>query len=338
MNRKNNIRIFAIGLIFLAVGIAIGLIIGSLFASDSRAKLSTLRLSGYKWISPLLACDLVTDNKSVNVKLLSDAIEGKIAEEKSAGKINVASVYYRDLKSGEDLEVNKDEKYYPASLNKIPVMIAYFKAAESDPKILTQKIQVDPGMADTNSGQEILPKEVVQPGGTYTILEMIEKMIIYSDNNAFFLLNSHLKEGVLESTYKDLNISFPADMTAVPDFVSAKDFSYFFRVLRNSTYLTPDLSEKALGILSQTDFKEGLVSGVAEGIDVVHKFGLRTDFVNGDSAAGVEKRELHDCGYIYHKKNPYLLCVMTKSNDTLAQAEEAIKNISAAVYSVVESK
>ena len=45
--------------------------------------------------------------------------------------------------------------------------------------------------------------------------------------------------------------------------------------------------------------------------------------------------QLHDCGIIYHKSRPYLLCVMTYGKYFLKEVD-IIKEISAIVYQEVD--
>jgi hypothetical protein len=119
------------------------------------------------------------------------------------------------------------------------------------------------------------------------------------------------------------------------DYMTAKDFSYFLRVLYNSTYLKKDLSEKALELLNTVDFKDGLVAGVPNNITVAHKFGIKGDFANNDKNQ-VVNRELHDCGIVYHNQRPYLVCIMTKGNSSLQDSESVLKNISSMIYQAVD--
>jgi hypothetical protein len=97
----------------------------------------------------------------------------------------------------------------------------------------------------------------------------------------------------------------------------------------------PDLtSEQALGLLTTTDFTQGLVAGVSATTTVAHKFGEQTDT---DTNGQVIDRELHDCGIVYYPNNPYFLCVMTKGQDfsTLAKI---ISGISNSVFNYVSSQ
>jgi len=112
--------------------------------------------------------------------------------------------------------------------------------------------------------------------------------------------------------------------------MTPKEYSLFFRILRNGTYLTDELSEKALQILSQSDYNEGLEAGVPQGTAVSHKFGEHLLL----GANGQQTEEFHDCGIIYSSQTPYLLCIMTKGKN-YSDLEETIKKLSSLSYEEV---
>ncbi|KKR28075.1 MAG: Beta-lactamase class A-like protein [candidate division CPR2 bacterium GW2011_GWD2_39_7] len=265
----------------------------------------------------------------VTARNLENKIKQLVDKEVESGNVNTASVFFRDIKSGNQININPKEKFYPASLHKIPVMIAYFKLARTDPKILDKKIMVS-FEEDTNSVQGIKPKDYAKNGRTYSVQELIEKMIKHSDNNAAYALTYNIDQNLLDQTFKDLKIPYPT--SEVADYISASDFSYFFRVLYNATYLKRDLSERALNILSEVDYKEGLVAGVPKDVPVAHKYGLGGNIDRSNSVYN----ELHDCGIVYHPREPYFLCVMTKSISDTPIIESTIKSISSEVYKEVE--
>ena len=58
------------------------------------------------------------------------------------------------------------------------------------------------------------------------------------------------------------------------EYFTAKNYSKVFFALLNATYLNKENSEKALELLSNTDFTQGIVAGVPNNIKVAHKFGI----------------------------------------------------------------
>jgi beta-lactamase class A len=264
---------------------------------------------------------------------LQKDLEKMVAELTKSGALEKASIYFKDLKSGQWIDIGPQEKFYTASLGKIPIMIAYFRLAESDPAILQKKIYY-PGGNDLNQQQEIQPTAPVVAGTSYTTQELIEKMIWYSDNNAANLLTSNIDQGLLRSVYNDLEIPILDNVTTDNlDYMTTKNFSLFFRVLYNATYLSREYSEKALEVLTGTDFNKGILAGIPAGTTVSHKFGLTSVARNGL----INERELHECGIVYHSRHPYFVCVMTRSSSSLPVIEQSLKNISEEIFRTVDS-
>jgi beta-lactamase class A len=251
----------------------------------------------------------------------------KLKREKKASEI---AAYYRDLNNGVWIGFNEDAKFVPASLLKLPLMMAYFKAAESDPEIMTRKYALD-AAADIHSfpGQNFPPEQIIRPGDFYPVRDLIQYMIRDSDNEAMYLLFEGLEKDKLNKVYDDLSVPIPTgdESSAV---ITVRDYARFFRILFNASYLTRQSSEEALGLLTQARFADGLRAGVPERIKIAHKFGER-QLENNTS------EQLHDCGIVYYPKHPYLLCVMTQGSDTKTLAP-VIANISKFVYEQVDAK
>jgi hypothetical protein len=160
-------------------------------------------------------------------------------------------------------------------------------------------------------------------------------MIKYSDNNAAELLINHLnmtnQDGTFDTLFKDMGIN---QIDLGNDFISIRAYALFFRILYNSTYLSRDMSEKALALLSQTDFSKGIEGGVPNNIEVSQKFG---EFTQESTSGTLVKRELHNCGIVYYPGHPYLLCIMTKGKD-FAPLEGVLSEISRKVFIFMEQK
>jgi len=218
----------------------------------------------------------------------------------------------------------------------LPLMIAYLKREETSHGTLHASLQyVD--ARDSNTIEHYKPETRKLVEGTfYTIDELIRAMIEGSDNNAAILLSSYLNQNSLQDIFSDigLKVTFPDNGDSTKDFISAKTYAYIFRVLYNSTYLSREMSEKALQYLSQADFPEGIVGGVPKGIITAQKFGERTIL---SPKGAVVDHELHNCGIVYYPKHPYLLCIMTKGAD-FDLLSGAIRSISKLIYSEVDKK
>jgi hypothetical protein len=155
-------------------------------------------------------------------------------------------------------------------------------------------------------------------------------MIRGSDNTATILLQNAMSSSTLKDTYSDLNIPTPPTDPGA-EYISVKNYAYFFRILYNGTYLDREYSERAMQHLTDVDFVRGIRAGVPVTVTVAQKFGERT-VLNSDGS--VNRHELHDCGIVYKKGANYLLCIMSKGND-FDQMAKNIADLSALVYNAV---
>lgn len=260
---------------------------------------------------------------------LKDDLKSIIDAKVNANEITTVAVYYRDLNTGRWFGINQDETFVPASLFKVPLMITYLKMAEKDNGLLS-KVIVDNLTDDQNKNETIKPLKSAISGRTYTVDQLLHYMIEGSDNNATVILFKYVDKEVLKQVFSDLDIAVPNTINS--DFISVHNYSFLFRVLYNASYLSHDMSEKGLEMLSKIDFEDGLRKNIPINITVADKFGEY--YLIGGNV--VNEHQLHDCGIVYHPKHPYILCIMTKGN-SLDTLEKTIQGISRVVYSSVNS-
>lgn len=328
-NKKKTVYFYAL---FLLGGILLGLILGkyaNYYKNEKLIQSQPIREASqsFKLINPLLACELSEKLELKEIRPLSDKIKNL---EKISRKdlIEEASVYVRDLKTGRWAEVNTDLKFSPASLMKIPLMIAVLKYAEIHPDIFSKKIQFGYKYKDENERESEKPAQSLERGQFYEVEELLYRMIVYSDNNAASLLFDSIDHRYFDEVFKDLRIDIPlAEIQTTGDYMDTKSFSLFLRILYNSTYLSRFLSDKALNLLTLSDYKKGLVGGMPSNIILAHKFGENVLGPNDEN----QIRELHDCGIVYLPAHPYLLCIMTKGK-SWTKLQEFIKSMSKLVY------
>jgi hypothetical protein len=276
--------------------------------------------SQYRYINPLLLVDSPRQDPQFNQikSQLNDYIE--VATEKH--QADNISVYLRDLDSGRWAGINENELYDPSSMLKVAVMIGYYNEASNDPSVLAKEL---PYLAVTDPGQNYKPDQPLATG-YYPVDRLIKEMIVESDNQALQSLYKN-NDQVFVDVLRELKIPLSPSLTTV-DFMSPKTYSALLRTLYSSTYLSRNVSEKALDLLTKTSFNKGIVAGLPANILVAHKFGEHT-LARSDHS--VVSRQLHDCGVVYYTPDPYLLCVMTRGQD-FSQLEKIITDISRLVY------
>lgn len=332
-----NKKIVLISAVFFCLGCVVGtfatLFVRAMTRSSQPAY--AVREGGYTFINPLLSCNFSEDKQFNAYEPIEDKLKSYVNKHMSSGDAQNISIYFRGLNSGHWSGVNENDLYSPASLLKVPLMIAYLKEADSNPEILDQKITYRQTI-DQNSIETFKPKLFIADGKTYSINDLLKYMILYSDNNAASLLQKNVNEESLKEVYSDLGI--PISQDDQDETISPKIYSYIFRILYNATYLSKPMSQYALELLTPADFPGGIKAGLPSYIPSAQKFGERTVLKeNVDTGqTTLDFRELHDCGIVYYPKNPYLLCVMTKGDD-FQKLSGIISNISSIVYNETES-
>ncbi len=283
----------------------------------------------YQFIRPLLICQVNEDTETSELISLKGSIEGILDKERAAGHVANASVYFRDLDSGEWTGVRELETHAPASLLKVPIMMAYFRQSRTAPSILDTRYTY----ASDGPGNSLVKVPLLVEGRSYSVRDLIRGMIIQSDNGAKTILENTVDKDALLETYRALGIVDPYSGTKDVYEISAKQYSLFFRVLYNGTFLGRERSNEALKILSESEYDLAIRAGTPKDVTVANKFGLRIK----DEESGGQDIELSDCGIVYHAVSPYLLCVMTEG-DNPYELGDVIKQIAEVAYQAVDVK
>jgi beta-lactamase class A len=286
------------------------------------------RQGGFRLINPLLECDAPVEMSEL--ARFEDKIEDLADHLIAAGKADSISVYFRDLNNGPWFGIHESEPFLPASLFKLPVLIAYLKLAESDPSVLKQRYTMT-AAALKGSAHEIPHPRRLVVGRSYTVEELLEQMIVRSDNQAANLLILDFEKHFAR-VFRDLGIKVPGNN--VENYMDVRSYASFFRILFNASYLSNEMSEAALQLMTKAEFTHGLQEGVPRGVQVAHKYGERViDRPRPDPPLV----QFHDCGIVYYPQRPYLLCVMSRGDD-VAELIGSIRDISKTVYDAVDAQ
>ncbi|TAL18639.1 serine hydrolase [bacterium] len=289
-----------------------------------------IRLSSAGLTGPLLECEESAKGEAKpEIRYFNTELRAKVAEIEAREGVKRVAVYFRDLENGLSIGVNQDEKFIPASLSKVPLLITCLKMAELDPKFFDRKVKF-PGLPAAWMREcHYPPAKTLETGKEYTVAELLDYTISYSDNAATWLLYNTVTSTMVDNVLYDFG--FNCDIYQCR--MSPEAYGRFFRILYNASYLSDEMSEKALTLLAKCQFDKGIVAGLPKGVTVAHKFGE----MYKQTEAG-KPLQLHDCGIVYAKGNPYVLCVMTAGDRHYKELETAIQEISRFVYDKVSEK
>lgn len=286
-----------------------------------RARTLQDKQNAFFFVRPLL--ELEDDPELRLLSGLETSIDRYVSDQKRGGALENTSVYVRDLSNGVWGGVREDDEYIPASMSKVVLMIALLRQAMSDDRFFVKKVVYDgTGSAEIRNTSNTSPDPLVM-GEPYTIDDLVRRMIMYSDNDATATLQREVNNLILQDVFTDLSVIQKA-VPGAETRISPHQYSFFFRVLFNASYLPWSISEQALQLLSKTTYHEGLVAGVPKEITLSHKFGHREEADNSTHF-------LHDCGIVYAPQRPYFVCVMTRGVN-IDVLTETIQHISGMVY------
>lgn len=327
---SQNIRKKLLPVLIFALGAIVGITAREAILKASKKQDTSGYIEQHEgqnhYINPLLACDVAEDVIS-NPDLIpfKGKMEQYLNSRIDAQKAIKVGVYYRELNDGYWFSIGESEKFIPASMRKVPLMIALLKQAESDPALLERLVTFDLSN-DYTVNQIIKPSQTLEFGKKYSIKELIYRMIVYSDNNAFTYLTKIVDPVQFDKVYSNLRINNPR-VTKDDEYLSVQTYESFFRILYNASYITREASQWALDVLSKSEFRAGIVAGVPPEVKVAHKFGEKSE--------SEDAVQLHDCGIVYYPRHPYLLCVMSKGPN-FELLDEVIANISQLTFAEVD--
>ncbi|MBI5634611.1 MAG: serine hydrolase [Nitrospirae bacterium] len=280
-------------------------------------------MQGFRFTSPLLDVEMpegvAIGHEPIPFKYKVREFVQKQLDTRQVIKLGV---YYRDLHDGPWFGINAKTPFNPASLMKLPIMIAWLKRAERDPRELARTFLYD-GVKDLSEIQSFSPELKLVSGRSYTVEQLLYHMMMYSDNNAMSMLFSKLGVVELDTVLNSMDIN--RNPNNPNDSITLHGYSGYFRILYNASFLNREMSEKALEILSLQDFPQGIIAGVPKGTIVASKFGEHG-----------EDSQLHEFGIVYHRTHPYILGIMTQGDDFGKQAE-IIRDISRMIYAEVDA-
>jgi beta-lactamase class A len=317
----------AIALAIFSAGLGVGYLLKS--SIPPKPLDVEIRAGRRGFTNPLLDCEVGSYRPGRELRSFEDELGRRVAqvlERKTAASV---ALYFRDLDNGPWYGVHENEPFTPASLLKVPTIMACLKQAERDPAFLRRQIRYE-GLPEKEGIGDFTAEVPLEKGRTYTVEELIVQVAAYSDNYAVALLDTVVDREILRRLFSYLGLD--AELVTNPlkrADISPKEYGDLFRVLYNASYLNQEMSERALTYFTLSSYRDGLVAGAPPGTVVAHKFGVLTETV-----AGQDVVQLHDCGIVYQPERPYFLCIMTRGSDEAALAG-VIQSLSAFVHEQV---
>lgn len=225
------------------------------------------------------------------------------------------AMYFEYLPTGTSVGIHEDSEFTPASLLKVPVVMAYYYKRERLGMDRDADVQIQKSQLDSHYG------DLYKKGAGYTINlgDAVAYTLQQSDNTASLILADQFNDDDFAYVYEGLDI--PMAVKDNSPIITAQQYTSVLKALYFASILNKEDSEHILDLLSRTRFKNMLPSGVPASVPVAHKIGL------------IDKEIYQDCGIVYVPHRSYSLCMISKSDKKTAQ--KRMQKISQTVYNYV---
>jgi len=217
------------------------------------------------------------------------------------------ALYYQPLDGSGGMEYNADLPLLAASVIKIPVMVEAFRRFECG--------ELDPEAKHVLSDGERMPScgclNRLHAGIELTMMDLVELMIILSDNTATNILIDQLGIDSINATLRSLGIAnstirrklFDAagHAAGIENTVTARDMGLLLKLTHEGKLISEAASARMIDILKAQRLNGKLPFFLkSRGVSVAHKTGEDDGITN-------------DVGIVYARQ-PFVLCML--SNET----------------------
>lgn len=299
-----------------------------LFALISALTTFTLVFGGYtllfvdsdnqKLVSPLPDSANIPIKKTNDVKSISEEQITTAVEEALVGTKGTYAIVIKDLKSGIIYARNEERKFEAGSLYKLWVMAEVVKRLE-DGSLKENKV-LSGDIKDLNERFKISTESAELQEGTVsmTVSEALSEMITRSHNYAALLLSSKVR---LTNVSRLLNDEgFKDSKLGEPPVTTAAEIASFLEKIYKKELVNQKASIQMMDLLKKQEKNNKLPKYLPKNIIIGHKTGEIGSYT-------------HDAGIVFLDDNPYIIVILSESNNPKA-AEERIAKVSESVYNV----
>jgi beta-lactamase class A len=261
---------------------------------------------------------------------LAAAIRQRVAQVPGAE----VAVSYRDLATGDSLDLGADVEFHAASTMKIPVMLEVLRSVEAGRLGLDQGILlvnrfhsiVDGSPYSLNAGDDSDSLVYTLVGQRVPVRELMERMIVRSSNLATNALVALVGADRANATAHALGATHIRVLRGVEDIkaydaglnntTTSADLAVLLEKIEGREALGPESAELMKEILLRQELNGEIPAGLPPGTPVAHKTGSIT-------------ATLHDAAIVYPpNRRPYVLVVLTRNIPQQETARRLIADIS----------
>jgi beta-lactamase class A len=267
-----------------------------------------------------------------------DALRTRIAERIAAVPGAEVAVSYRDLATGDSLDLGATVDFHAASTMKIPVMLEVLRAVDEGRLSLDQRILlvnrfhsiVDGSPFTLDAGADSDSSMYQRVGERVPVRELMERMIVRSSNLATNALIALVGADRANASAHALGATHIRVLRGVEDgkafeaglnnTTTSSDLAVLLARIERGDALRPESARLMKEILLRQELNGEIPAGLPPGTPVAHKTGSIT-------------ATLHDAAIVYPpRRAPYILVVLTRKIPDEGVARQLIAELSRLVW------
>lgn len=236
----------------------------------------------------------------------------------------------KDLQTGWTFLHNDEARFPAASLIKIPIMVACFKAIE-DGRLDPQEKYVL-RRQDRVGGSGLLRR--MRNGRTFSYRELIDYMVTHSDNIATNVIINRLgfdyirkifdQLGLKDTVLNRLMMDFRAREDGLENYTSAREMTGLLEMIYQGRCFNSWISEKCLDVLRRQKINDRLPRFLPREAAVAHK-------------TGQEREVCHDAGIVFSPHGDYIITVLVRTWTGPLTTKTFIARLSSYFYRVFKT-
>jgi beta-lactamase class A len=263
-------------------------------------------------------------------------LETFLAEQED--KTIAVSVY--DFEMGQEILVNADESFHPASTFKVHVMMEVFHQAEQGLFSLDDCLPITNAFTSIVDGSKfaLLEEDDAEKmlysciGEKESIIELTRLMIVRSSNLATNILMEKVGAKAVNDFIQALGIQGVTVIRGVFDNAAyelgmnnratARGLTQTMKLIAEGKVVSKQASKKMIEIMLGQEFNESIPARLPESVKVAHKTGWTGEVY-------------HDTGIVYSEnRKPYAISIMTRGfpEDREKEAHACMATISKIIY------
>ena len=272
----------------------------SAFLGFSASFMQNRRKSESKVLSAVPSTETSTEFQEVSTVLKPKISSFTELETYISSTNGQFAVHVKDLTTQQEYKINSDHSFYGASIYKILVAGAFYEALANDFLSFNYIYMYEP--VDYCDGSGVLQNYKI--GSSYSIGELLDYLLKYSDNIAQNILVRNIGVGKVADFYRKYydfseSATFSSDLYITPEKVS----NIFYNIYQKDSW-SKELRREFFSRMTDTQFEDRIARTLLEELTFSHKIG---------SAPAVNS--WHDCGIVFAEDfmRPTLVCLMSKN-------------------------